>query len=129
MRQAKLMNCALVMGADGSSPFGNWVGYELSATVRFAVSNTVQRAWHTDDDVVAVSFNQDVFAHADCLYTSNMTKVFPVASSSGHNVASDNPPQLARLLVGRHQCEGEKLCSCDWALLLILKIVEPRYEL
>jgi len=24
MRQAKLMNCALVMGAVGSSPFGNW---------------------------------------------------------------------------------------------------------
>jgi hypothetical protein len=40
-----------------------------------------------------------------------------------------DPPQLARLVAGRLQCEGEKLCSRDWPLLLILKIVEPRHEL
>src|SRR5262249_37570922 len=31
-RCAEPMNCSLVMGADGSSPFGNWWANKLSAT-------------------------------------------------------------------------------------------------
>jgi len=39
-----------------------------------------------------------------------------------------NPPQLARLVVREFQSFGDELCSRDWTLLLILKIVEPRHE-
>jgi hypothetical protein len=44
-------------------------------------------------------------------------------------IALHDPTQFARLVVGELPGEGEKLCPRDWALLLILKIVEPRHEL
>src|SRR5262245_23786235 len=65
------------------------VGYKLSATIGSTVADAIGRALHTDDDVVAVSFNKDVFAHVDRFYTSDMTKVFLGASSYGHNIAFD----------------------------------------
>jgi hypothetical protein len=40
-----------------------------------------------------------------------------------------DPPQLTRLVVGELPGESEELFPRDWALLLILKIVEPRHEL
>ena len=40
----------------------------------------------------------------------------------------DDPPQLARLVVGELPGSSKELCARDWALLLILKIVEPRHE-
>jgi hypothetical protein len=39
-----------------------------------------------------------------------------------------NPPQLVRLVVCEFPGFGDELCSRDWTLLLILKIVEPRHE-
>ena len=40
-----------------------------------------------------------------------------------------DPPQLARLGVGELSGPSEKLCPRDSALLIVLKIFEPRYEL
>src|SRR5262245_61899314 len=78
-RQAKLMNCALVTGADGSAPLGNWEATSCRPLFRSAITDAIQRARHTHHDVVAVSFNEDVFAHVDRIYTSDMTKVFLVS--------------------------------------------------
>ena len=44
-----------------------------------------------------------------------------------HELLHD-PPQLARLVVGGLPGSSKELCARDWALLLILKIVEPRHE-
>jgi hypothetical protein len=39
-----------------------------------------------------------------------------------------DPTKLARLVVGEFQSLGDEVCSRDWTLLLILKIVEPCHE-
>jgi hypothetical protein len=48
---------------------------------------------------------------------------------TGFSLALSDPPQLTRLVVGCLPGASKELCPRDWALLLILKIVEPRHEL
>jgi hypothetical protein len=40
-----------------------------------------------------------------------------------------DPLQLARFVVSFLPGPNQEFCACDWPLLLILEVVEPRHEL